>query len=111
MLVPHVVLVTNPFLLLLMFRALVPLIIVASCVCIPYSAAATWVSFGLSLRPYQFAVSKRFGVHPSLHPRSPPPREDACVPSFPSRRESDRKIRGASSTKAACCPDVSIRFP
>src|SRR5438067_2293367 len=41
----------------------------------------------------QFAVSVPFGVHPSVHPRSPPPGEYACVPSFPLRPESARKSR------------------
>src|SRR5207302_9169251 len=82
-------------LLLLMFRALVALIVVASRVsylllrCAPPHADF----FGLSLRSYQFAVSTPFGVHPSVHPRSPPPGEYACVPSFPSRPESARKSR------------------
>src|SRR5580692_4694684 len=49
--------------------------------------------FGLSLRSYQFAVSTPFGVHPSVQPRSPPPGEYACVPSFPSRQESAGKSR------------------
>src|SRR2546426_8633662 len=40
---------------------------------------------------YQFAVSTPFGLHPSVHPRSPPPGEYACVPSFPSRQESAGK--------------------
>src|SRR6266566_1994752 len=90
----------KPFLLLLMFLAVVALIVVASCVsylllrCAPPHGS----SFGLSLRSYQFAVSTPFGVHPSVHPRSPPP-------------GIGRKISGASSTNAACCSSVSIRFP
>src|SRR3984893_5914785 len=80
------------FLLLLMFRALVALIVVASRVSY---VLPRWVPphggfFGLSLRSYQFAVSTPFGVHPSVHPRSPRPGEYACVPSFPSRQESAR---------------------
>src|SRR5437773_1574643 len=71
------------FLLLLMFRALVALILVAS----PPGF------FGLPLHSYQFAVSTPFGVHPSVHPRSPLPGEYACVPSFPSRQESAGKSR------------------
>src|SRR5437667_3381068 len=83
------------FLLLLMSRALVALIVVASRVsyvllrCAPSHGGF----FGLSLRSYQFAVSTPFGLHPSVHPRSPPPGEYACVPSFPSRRESAGKSR------------------
>src|SRR2546429_1782850 len=56
----------KPFLLLLMFLAVVALIVVASCVsylllrCAPPHGS----SFGLSLRSYQFAVSTPFGVHP-----------------------------------------------
>src|SRR6267143_6949701 len=75
------------FLLLLMFRALVALIVVASRVSylLLRCAPPHGFCFGLSLRSYQFAVSTSFGVHPSVHPRSPPPGEDACVPSFPSR--------------------------
>src|SRR5438132_6592149 len=74
-------------LLLLMFRALVALIVVASRVsylllrCAPPHADF----FGLSLRSYQFAVSTPFGVHPSVHPRSPPD-EYVCVPFFPTRQ-------------------------
>src|ERR1700736_2773759 len=83
------------FLLLLMFRALAALMVVASRVsylllrCAPPHGGF----FGWSLHSYQFAVSTRFGVHPSVHPRSPPPGEYACVPSFPSRQESAGKSR------------------
>src|SRR5437762_673634 len=77
------------FLLLLMFRAFVVLIVVAFRV--SYSSYRGF--FGLPLRSYQFAVSTPFGVHPSAHPRSPPPGECACVPSFPSRQESAGKSR------------------
>jgi hypothetical protein len=49
--------------------------------------------FRLSLRSSQLAVSRRFGVHPSIHPRPLPLDEYACVPSFPSRQESVRKGR------------------
>src|SRR5208282_756821 len=82
------------FLLLFMFRAFVALMVVASPFLICYSAALRhMVFFGLSLRSYQFAVSTPFGVHPSVHPRSPPPGEYECVPSFPSRQESAGKSR------------------
>src|SRR2546421_318654 len=83
------------FLLLLMFRALTALIVVASRVCFLLLRCAPPHSFffGLSLRSYQFAVSTPFGVHPSVHPRLPPPGEYACVPSFPSRQESAGKSR------------------
>src|SRR5712664_3410811 len=83
------------FLLLLMFRALVALIVVAFHVsylllrCAPPHAGFS----GLSLRSSQLAVSTPFGVRPSVHPRSPPPGEYTCVPSFPSRQESARKSR------------------
>ena len=82
------------FLLLLMFRALVVLIVVASRVsylllrCAPPHGGF----FGLSLRSYQFAVSTPFGVHPSVHPRSPPPGEYACVPSFTSVRNRQENL-------------------
>src|SRR5436853_3759220 len=82
------------FLLLLMFRALVALIVVAFRVsylllrCAPPHGFV----FGLSLRSYQFAVSTPFGVHPSVHPRSPPPGEYACVPSFPSVRNRQENL-------------------
>src|ERR1700680_1443417 len=84
----------KPFLLLLMFRALVVLIVVASRVSylLLRCAPPHGFFFGLSLRSDQFAVSTPFGVHPSVHPRSPPG-EYACVPSFPSRQESARKSR------------------
>src|SRR5207245_4929925 len=84
----------NSFLLLLMFRALVALIVVASRVsylllrCAPPHGGF----FGMSLRSYQFAVSPPFGVHPSVHPRSPPPGEYACVPSFPSVRNRQENL-------------------
>src|SRR6266852_6612107 len=83
------------FLPLLMFRALVVLIVVVSRVSylLLRCAPPHGFFFGLSLRPYQFAVSTPFGVHPSVHPRSPLPGEYACVPSFPSRQESARKSR------------------
>src|ERR1700722_5177887 len=70
--------------LLLMFRALVVLIVVASCVShVLLRSPSPHVFFGLSLRSYPFAVSTPFGVPPSVHPGSPPPGEYACVPSFP----------------------------
>src|SRR6266478_3064963 len=83
------------FLLLLMFRALVVLIVVASRVSYLLLGCAPphGFFFGLPLRSCQFAVSTPFGVHPSVHPRSPPPSEYACVPSFPSRQESAGKSR------------------
>src|SRR3954449_6619443 len=82
------------FLLLLMFRALVALIVVASRVSyLVLRCAASYGFFGLSLRSYPFAVSTPFGVHPLLHPRSLPPGEWACVPSFPSLQESAGKSR------------------
>src|SRR3989454_10508002 len=83
------------FLLLLMFRALVALIVVASRVSylLLRCAPPHEVFFGLSLRSYPFAVSTPFGLHPSVHPRSPPPGEYACVPFFPSRQESAGKAR------------------
>src|ERR1700726_3929048 len=84
----------NSFLLLLMFRALVVLIVVAFCVShVLLRSASPHVFFGLSLRSYAFAVSTPFGVHPSVHPGSPPPGEYACVPSFPSHQESAGKSR------------------
>src|ERR1700676_5418019 len=75
------------FLLLLMFRALVALIVVASRVSylLLRCAPPHGFFFGLSLRSYQFAVSMPFGVYPSVHARSPRPGEYACVPFFPSR--------------------------
>src|SRR5260370_21233573 len=83
------------FLLLLMFRALVALIVVASRVSylLLRCAPPQGFFFSLSLRSYQFAVSTPFELHPSVHPRSPPPGEYACVPSFPIRQESAGKSR------------------
>src|SRR6266852_2727229 len=83
------------FLLLLMFRALFALIVVASRVSYLLLRCAPPHGFfvGLSLRSYQFAVSTPFGVHPPVHPCSPPPGEDAGLPSFPSRQESAGKSR------------------
>src|SRR5436190_23680259 len=82
------------FLLLLMFRALVALIVVASWVFyLLLRGAPLHGFFGLSLRSYQFAVSTPCGVRRSVHPRPPPPGEYACVPSFPSLQELARKSR------------------
>src|SRR5213078_5401131 len=78
-----------------MFRTLVALIVVASRVSyllLRYAPPHGFFS-GLFLRSYQFAVSTPFGVHPSVHPRSPLPGEYACVPFFPSRQESAGKSR------------------
>src|SRR5437879_3512284 len=86
------------FLLLLIFRALVALIVVAS-----------RVSY-LLLRCAQFAVSTPFGVHPSVHPRSPPPGEYACVPSFPSRRESAGKSRATPPQTPPAAPAQASDF-
>src|ERR1700730_5680820 len=98
------------FLSLFVFRALVALIVVASRVSYVLLRCAPphGFFFGLSLRSYQFAVSTPFGVHPSIHPRSPPG-EYAC-PIFPQPPGIGRKISGASSTNASCCSSVSIRF-
>src|SRR6202040_1692912 len=73
------------FLLLLMFRALVALIVVASRVSyLLLRYAPPHGGFvGLSLRSYQFAFATPFGLRPSVHPRSLPPGEYACVPFFP----------------------------
>src|ERR1700731_1389747 len=83
------------FLLLLVFRAFVAVIVLASRVSylLLRGAPPHWFFFGLSLRCYQSAVSTLFGVHLSVHPRSPPPGKYACVPSFPSRQESAGKSR------------------
>src|SRR5205814_6318592 len=80
------------FLLLLMFRASVALIVAASRVSYRCSAALRhMVFFGLSSCSYQFAVSTPFGVHPSVHPRSPPG-EFACVPSSPAARNRQENL-------------------
>src|SRR3989449_6178104 len=71
------------FLLLLMFRALVALIVVAFRVSYLLLRCAPPHGFFSALRSYQFAVSTPFGMHQLVHPRSPPPGEYACVPSFP----------------------------
>src|SRR5260370_34846058 len=80
------------FLLLLMFRPFVALIVGRVSYLLLRRAPPHGVFFGLFLRSYQFAVSTPFGVHPSVHPRSPPG-EYACVPSFPNRQESVGKSR------------------
>src|SRR5437899_1429146 len=80
------------FLLLLMFRAFIGAASRVSYLLLR-CAPPHGFFFGLSLRSYQFAVSTPFGVHPSVHPRSPPPGEYACAPSFPSRQESAGKSR------------------
>src|ERR1700704_1837814 len=82
------------FLLLLMFRVLVALIVVASRVSylLLRCAPPHGIFFGLSLRSYQFAVSTPFGLHPSVHPRSPPPGEYVCVPCSPSRQDRQENL-------------------
>src|SRR6266513_4723889 len=97
---------------LLMFRALVALIVVASRVSylLLRCAPPHGFFFGLSLRSYQFAVSRPFGVHPSVHPRSPPG-EYAGAPPFPSRQESAGNSRAPPPQTPHCCSSASIRFP
>src|SRR6266567_5506615 len=99
-------------LLLLMFRALVGLIVVTFRVSylLLRCAPPHGVFFGLSLRSYQFAVSTPFGVHPSVHPRSPPPGEYACIPSFPSRPESARKSRAPPPQTPPAAPALTSDF-
>src|SRR6266700_4019578 len=83
----------KPFLLLLMFRALIALMIASRVSYLVLRCAPPHGGFfGLSLRSYQFAVSTPFGVHPSVHPRSPPPGEYACVPSFPAARNRQENL-------------------
>src|SRR5207237_9378345 len=72
--------------------------------------SATWDFVGLSLRSYQFAVSTPFGLHPSVHPRSPPPGEYACVPSFPSRQESAGKSRAPPPQTPPAAPAQASDF-
>src|SRR6266513_2825290 len=100
------------FLLLFMFRAFVALIVVASRVSylLLRCAPPHGVFFGLSLRSYQFAVSTPFGVHSSVHPRSPPPGEYACVPSFPSRQESAGKSRAPPPQTPPAAPAQASDF-
>src|SRR5882724_2865532 len=76
------------FLLLLKSDAFIALIVFASHVSylLLRRAPPHGSSFGLSLRSYQFGVSTPFEVHPSVHPRSPPPGEYGCVPFFPTRQ-------------------------
>src|SRR6266436_793946 len=100
------------FLSLLMFRAVVALIVVASRVsylllrCAPPHGSF----FGLSLHSYQFAVSTPFEVHPSVHPRSPPTGEYAYVPSFPSRQESAGKSRAPPPQKSPAAQALASGF-
>jgi hypothetical protein len=82
----------KPFLLLLMSQAFIALI-VARVSYLLLRRAPPHGFFGLSLRSYQFAVSTPFGVHPSVHPRSPPG-EYVCVPFFPTRQGLAGKSRG-----------------
>src|SRR5512140_3881291 len=83
------------FLLLLAFRALVAVIVIASGVsyrlirCAPLNVGSS----GLSLRFFQFAVSTLSGAHLSGHPCSQPPDGYACVPFFPSRQELAGRFR------------------
>src|SRR6266446_10580379 len=94
------------FLLLSNSDAFIALIVVASRVSylLLRCAPPHGFFFGLSLRSYQFAVSTPFGVHPSVHPCSPPPGEYACVPSFPSRQESARKSRATPPQTPPAAP-------
>src|SRR5437870_3051768 len=100
------------FLSLLMFPALVALIVVASRVSylLLRCAPPHGLFFGLSLRSYQFAVSTPFAVHPSVHPRSQPPGEYACVPSFPSRQESAGKSRAPPPQTPPAAPAQASDF-
>src|SRR5262245_39849044 len=72
--------------------------------------AAAWRFLPSSLRFSQFAVSTLFGVRPSAHPRSPPPGEYACVPSFQSRQESARKSRAPLSQTPPAAPAQASDF-
>src|SRR5213079_1194974 len=98
------------FLLLLMFRASVALIVAASRVSylLLRCAPPHGFFFGLSSCSYQFAVSTPFGVHPSVHPRSPPG-ELACVPSSPAARNRQENLGRLLHKRG--CSSVSIRFP
>src|SRR5882724_10529359 len=98
------------FLLPLVFCALVALIVVASRVFYLLLRCAPHVYFGLSLRSYQVAISTPFGVHPSAHPRLPPPGEYACVPSFPSRQESAGKSRAPLPQTPPAAPASASDF-
>src|SRR5207244_12839440 len=102
----------KPFLLLLMFRALVALIVVASLVSyLLLRCAPTWVFFRLvfsflSIRSFHAVRSAPVSTSSLAAARR------ICVcPIFPQPPEIGRKISGASSTNAACCSSVSIRFP
>src|SRR6266404_3216356 len=99
-------------LLLLMFRVLTALMIVASRVsylllrCAPPHGSF----FGLSLRSYQFAVSTLFGARPSARPCWPRPGEYACVPSFPRRQESAGKSRAPPPQTQPAAPAQASDF-
>src|SRR5438445_13402843 len=102
----------KPFLLLLMFRALVALIVVASLVsylllrCAP-PHGFFWLVFAfLSIRSFHAVPSAPVSTSSLAAARR------ICVcPIFPQPPGIGRKISGASSTNAACCSSVSIRFP
>src|SRR3989442_11833802 len=100
------------FLLLLMFRALVALIVVASRVsylllrCAPPHGFFRLVFAFLSIRSFHAVRSAPVSTS-SLAASG-----RICVcPIFPQPPGIGRKISGASSPKAACCSSVSIRFP
>src|SRR5262245_23847338 len=94
------------FLLLLMFRALVALIVVASRVSylLLRNAPQHCFSFGLSSLSYLFAVSTPFAFHLSVIPRSPPPAESASVPSFPRPQESAATSRARPPQSPPAAP-------
>src|SRR5438552_17357146 len=102
----------KPFLLLLMFRALVALIVVASLVsylllrCAP-PHGFFWLVFAfLSIRSFHAVRSAPVSTSSLAAARR------ICVcPIFPQPPGIGRKISGASSTNAACCSSASIRFP
>src|ERR1700732_3112641 len=101
------------FLLLLMFRVVIALIVVASRVSylLRRRASPHRVFFGLSLGSFQFAASPPVGVHPAVHSSLAAARRTCVCPIFPQPPGIGRKISAASSTNAACCSSVSIRFP
>src|SRR5216684_7433006 len=100
------------FLLLLMFRALVALIVVfPRFLSVTPLRCATWVFFRLvfaflSIRSFHTVRSAPVSISSLAAARR------ICVcPIFPQPPGIGRKISGASSTNAACCSSVSIRFP
>src|SRR5882762_5269871 len=99
------------FLLLLMFRALVALIVVASRVSYLLLRSATWGFFRLVFAFLSIRSLHAVRTAPVSTSLLAAARRICVCPIFPQPPGIGRKISGACSTNAACCSSVSIKFP